>query len=137
MVLDAVNTGYNREILDIVLRRPREVSCRMRHCAHSMCRKAARRRGWSFDSWRRYTCEPAVELAEKLIAMAPGGLGKVLFATGGSDAIEIALAYARAATGRFKTISFWDAFHDAGYENGPWWQRAPHCAGLLGRLSTA
>ncbi len=64
---------------------------------------------------RRYTCEPAVELAEKLIAMAPGGLGKVLFATGGSDAIEIALAYARAATGRFKTISFWDAFHGAGF----------------------
>ena len=64
---------------------------------------------------RRYTCEPAVELAEKLATIAPGDLGKVLFATGGSDAIEIALAYARAATGRFKTISFWDAFHGAGF----------------------
>lgn len=64
---------------------------------------------------RRYTCAPAVELAEKLAAITPGDLGKVLFATGGSDAIEIALAYARAATGRFKTISFWDAFHGAGF----------------------
>ncbi len=64
---------------------------------------------------RRYTCEPAVELAEKLVEIAPAGLDKVLFATGGSDAIEIALAYARAATGRFKTISFWDAFHGAGF----------------------
>ncbi len=64
---------------------------------------------------RRYTCEPAVELAEKLVKIAPKGLDKVLFATGGSDAIEIALAYARAATGRFKTISFWDAFHGAGF----------------------
>jgi 4-aminobutyrate aminotransferase len=71
---------------------------------------------------RRYTCEVAVELAERLVAMAPAvgtnhhsPLGKVLFATGGSDAIEIALAYARAATGRFKTISFWDAFHGAGF----------------------
>jgi 4-aminobutyrate aminotransferase len=64
---------------------------------------------------RRYTCEPAVELAEKLVSIAPPGLGKVLFATGGSDAIEIALAYARAATGRFKTLSFWDSFHGAGF----------------------
>jgi 4-aminobutyrate aminotransferase len=34
---------------------------------------------------RRYTCEPAVELAETLAALAPGELNKVLFATGGSD----------------------------------------------------
>ncbi len=64
---------------------------------------------------RRYTCEPAVELAEKLVAIAPGDLGKVLFAPSGSDAIEMALAYARAVTGRFKTISFWDSYHGAGF----------------------
>ena len=33
---------------------------------------------------------------------------------GGSDAVEVALKIARAATGRFKTLSFWDAFHGAG-----------------------
>jgi 4-aminobutyrate aminotransferase len=38
----------------------------------------------------------------------------VLFTTGGSDAIEVAVKIARAATGRFKTLSFWDAFHGAG-----------------------
>ncbi len=64
---------------------------------------------------RRYTCAPAVELAEKLAASAPGGLRKVLFAPSGSDAVEMALAYARAATGRFKTVSFWDSFHGAGF----------------------
>ena len=64
---------------------------------------------------RRYTCEPAVELAEKLVEIAPGNLSKVLFAPSGSDAIEMALAYARAATGRFKTISFWDSYHGAGF----------------------
>jgi 4-aminobutyrate aminotransferase len=64
---------------------------------------------------RRFTCEPAVQLAEKLTAIAPGDLTKVLFTTGGSDAIEIALKVARAATGRFKTISFWDSFHGAGF----------------------
>ena len=64
---------------------------------------------------RRYTCAPAVELAEKLVEITPAGLGKVLFAPSGSDAIEMALAYARAATGRFKTISFWDSYHGAGF----------------------
>ena len=63
---------------------------------------------------RRFTNEPAVALAEKLGDIAPGDLNKVLFTTGGSDANEVALKIARAATGRFKTISFWDAFHGAG-----------------------
>jgi 4-aminobutyrate aminotransferase len=64
---------------------------------------------------RRFTNEPAIALAGKLAEMAPGGLDKVLFTTGGSDAIEVALKIARLATGRFKTISFWDAFHGAGF----------------------
>ena len=64
---------------------------------------------------RRFTCDPAIELAEKLADISPGDLAKVLFATGGSDAIEIAVKVARAATGRFKTISFWESFHGAGF----------------------
>ncbi len=64
---------------------------------------------------RRYTCEIAVQLAEKLAEITPGTLSKVLFTTGGSDAIEVALAYARAVTGRFKTLSFWDAYHGTGF----------------------
>jgi 4-aminobutyrate aminotransferase len=64
---------------------------------------------------RRFTSEPAVALARKLAAIAPGNLGKVLFTTGGSDAVEVALKLARAATGRHKTLSFWDAFHGAGF----------------------
>lgn len=63
---------------------------------------------------RRYACETSVRLAEKLAAIAPGTLSKVLFTTGGSDAVELAVKLARAATGRFKTLSFWDAFHGAG-----------------------
>ena len=64
---------------------------------------------------RRFACEPAVDLAEELGRITPGDLGKVLFTTGGSDAVEVALRLARAATGRFKTLSFWDAFHGAGF----------------------
>jgi 4-aminobutyrate aminotransferase len=64
---------------------------------------------------RRFTSAPAIELAERLADIAPGELGKVLFAPSGSDAIEIAIAYSRAATGRFKTISFWDSYHGSGF----------------------
>ena len=63
---------------------------------------------------RRYACATSVALAEKLGAITPGNLGKVLFTTGGSDAIEVAVKVARAATGRHKTLSFWDSFHGAG-----------------------
>jgi 4-aminobutyrate aminotransferase len=88
---------------------------------------------------RRYACEPAVALAEKLAATTPGNLSKVLFTTGGSDAVEVAIKIARTATGRFKTLSFWDAFHGAGtgasalsgemlFRSGP---AAPLVAGAL------
>lgn len=64
---------------------------------------------------RRFASAPALELAQKLSEIAPGGLSKALFTTGGSDAIEVALKVARTATGRFKSLSFWDAFHGAGF----------------------
>jgi 4-aminobutyrate aminotransferase len=63
---------------------------------------------------RRYAAEPATALARKLSAISPLGPAKVLLTTGGSDAIEVAVKIARAATGRFKTLAFWDAFHGAG-----------------------
>lgn len=62
---------------------------------------------------RRFTNGYAVELAERLAALAPEPLGKVLFAPGGTLAIGMALKLARVATGRHKTISLWDSFHGA------------------------
>lgn len=62
---------------------------------------------------RRYTNPRAVELAGKLVELAPGDLGKLLFAPSGAAAIGIALKLARVATGRHKTVSMWDAFHGA------------------------
>lgn len=62
---------------------------------------------------RRYTNLPAIQLARKLALLAPGDLNRVLFAPGGTSAIGMAIKLARAATGRFKMISMWDAFHGA------------------------
>ena len=62
---------------------------------------------------RRFTNTTAIELARKLTDLAPGDLGKVLFAPGGTGAIGMALKVARAATGRHKTVSMWDSFHGA------------------------
>ncbi len=66
---------------------------------------------------RRFAAERAVQLAEALgqrFETLTGQPGKVLFTTGGSDAVEVAIKLARVATGRFKTLSFWDSFHGAG-----------------------
>jgi 4-aminobutyrate aminotransferase len=62
---------------------------------------------------RRYTNRTAIELARRLAELAPGDLGKVLFAPSGAAAIGMALKLARYATGRHKTLSMWDAFHGA------------------------
>ena len=64
---------------------------------------------------RRYTNRPAVLLAKKLAAITPGDLCRTLLCPGGSEAIEMALMLARQVTGHFKTISFWDSFHGAGF----------------------
>ena len=67
---------------------------------------------------RRFASVRAVELAEALGAKfraLTGHDAKLLFTTGGSDAVEVAIKLARAATGRFKMLSFWDAFHGAGF----------------------
>ena len=62
---------------------------------------------------RRYTNRPAVELARTLADLAPGSLNKVLLAPGGAAAVGMAIKLARIATGRFKTVSWWDSFHGA------------------------
>lgn len=62
---------------------------------------------------RRFTNIPAITLAERLAGLAPEPLGKVLFAPAGTLAVGMALKIARVATGRFKTVSMWDAFHGA------------------------
>jgi (R)-1-hydroxy-2-aminoethylphosphonate ammonia-lyase len=65
---------------------------------------------------RRYTNEPAIELAKKLAHITPGTLGKSLFCPSGTAAVGMAMRLARAATGRHKTLSMWDSFHGAGLD---------------------
>ena len=65
---------------------------------------------------RRFSNIPAVKLAKKLSEITPPGLDKSLFCPGGSEAIEMAVTLAKQITGNFRTISFWDSFHGAGYQ---------------------
>jgi 4-aminobutyrate aminotransferase/(S)-3-amino-2-methylpropionate transaminase len=55
--------------------------------------------------------EPYVELAERLVAMTGGGDRKVALFNAGAEAIENAVKFARAATGRPAIICFEGAFH--------------------------
>ncbi|MDX2146899.1 MAG: aspartate aminotransferase family protein [Planctomycetota bacterium] len=62
---------------------------------------------------RRFTNEPAIELAQRLGALTGGRLTKALLAPGGTLAMGMALKLARLATGRFKFVSMWGSFHGA------------------------
>src|SRR5258705_2934659 len=56
--------------------------------------------------------ENMVTLAEKLAAIAPGGVARrVFFGNSGTEAVEAALKLARYYTGRHRFIAFTGAFH--------------------------
>lgn len=63
---------------------------------------------------RRFTNQPAIQLAERLIT---GDLSRVLFAPGGTSAIGMSLKLARVVTGKYKTISMYDSFHGASMDS--------------------
>ncbi|HEX3222884.1 MAG TPA: aminotransferase class III-fold pyridoxal phosphate-dependent enzyme [Nocardioides sp.] len=50
-------------------------------------------------------------LAEALVSSAPDGLTKVIYASGGGEAIDIAIKTARHATGKRKIVSIVKAYH--------------------------
>jgi acetylornithine/succinyldiaminopimelate/putrescine aminotransferase/predicted amino acid dehydrogenase len=53
----------------------------------------------------------AGELAERLIAVAPPGLGHVVFTNSGAEAVEAAIKLARCRTGRLGILSARNGFH--------------------------
>jgi putrescine---pyruvate transaminase len=64
--------------------------------------------------------EPMVKLASKVASLAPGRLSKMMFVSGGSEAVEAALKVAKQyqqQSGRkpraYKAISRWNAYHGA------------------------
>lgn len=54
-----------------------------------------------------------VELAERLLALAPPGFSRVFFTLGGAEANENAMKMARLHTGRFKFVSRYRSYHGA------------------------
>jgi acetylornithine/succinyldiaminopimelate/putrescine aminotransferase/predicted amino acid dehydrogenase len=54
---------------------------------------------------------PAGDLAEKLLAVAPPGLGHVTFTNSGVEAVETAIKLARCRSGRLGILSARDGFH--------------------------
>lgn len=58
-----------------------------------------------------YLYEPWTELARQLADITPGRLQRSYRATGGTEAVEIALQLAMASTGRSKFVSIEDSYH--------------------------
>jgi len=71
----------------------------------------------SFAHGSQFTSEASIELASKLIRLAPEGMTRVYFLSGGSEAVETAVKLARqyqmerGKPEKFKVISRWTSYH--------------------------
>ncbi|MEX0833335.1 MAG: aspartate aminotransferase family protein [Actinomycetota bacterium] len=61
------------------------------------------------------TSEPVIELAEKLVAIAPDPLSRVSFEISGTEAVEAAMKFMRAKTGRPFILTFLGQYHGESY----------------------
>ena len=65
----------------------------------------------------QFSNEPLQRLAERVVALAPPGIAKVYFVSGGSEAAETALKLARqyhllrGNPGKYRVVSRWQAYH--------------------------
>ena len=62
---------------------------------------------------------PSIELAEKLIELAPVPMSKVFFTNSGSEAVDLALRVAMAATGRTDIVQFYANVRERGTPRYP------------------
>jgi putrescine aminotransferase len=62
-------------------------------------------------SGKAFFSQPAADLASNLAAIAPKGLQYSFFCNSGTEAVEAALKFAKASTGRYKLVSTHDSFH--------------------------
>jgi adenosylmethionine-8-amino-7-oxononanoate aminotransferase len=71
----------------------------------------------SFAHGSQFTSEASIELASKLIRLAPEGMTRVYFLSGGSEAVETAIKLARqyqierGKPEKYKVISRWTSYH--------------------------
>ncbi len=104
-----INTLSGRQILDFHGNNVHQLGYGNDYVINEITKQMSR---LSFSP-RRYTNQPAVDLAQKLASLLPGNLNRSLFAPGGTSAIGMAIKLARIVTGKHKLVSLWDSFHGA------------------------
>ena len=80
------------------------------HC-HPRVVAAVATQAATLNTHTRYASEPLVSYAERLLATLPDALDKVMFTCSGSEAVDLALRVAAAATGHTGIIVTANAYH--------------------------
>lgn len=81
------------------------------HC-HPRVVEAIREQAGKLHQAMSVASEPRTQLMEKVLSLVPGpSPKKMLFATSGSEGVEIAIKLARRATGRQEVVAFEGGFH--------------------------
>lgn len=78
---------------------------------HPIVAEAAADQWGRLNTNSRFHYSAVVELSERLCALAPGDLDTVLLVNSGSEAVDLALRLAWAATGRHDTVALAESYH--------------------------
>lgn len=81
------------------------------HCHPKVIAATTEQLGKVMQVSGRHTTPAVVDLAEKLVKLAPDSVHKVFFATGGSEAVEFALKMIRQKTGKTDFASLDNGYH--------------------------
>jgi predicted acetylornithine/succinylornithine family transaminase len=85
--------------------------CAIGHCHPTLARAIAEQAGRLMQTTNLFYTLPQLELAERLIELAPRPLARAFFVSSGAEAMEGAIKLAHRATGRTRFVSTVGSFH--------------------------
>jgi 2,2-dialkylglycine decarboxylase (pyruvate) len=97
-----------REYLDFV---SGHISLLLGHNHPELHRALVEQAGRLWHQYKYFAAAPVIEFAERLAGALPAPLGKINFASVGSEANEVALRIARGATGKFDLVAVVDGLY--------------------------
>ncbi len=86
-------------------------STNLGHCSPAVNAAIVRQLSTLTNHYNSFYSPLRAELAERLAGVAPAGLERSFFCNSGTEAVEAAIKFARASTGRKKILAFSNAFH--------------------------
>lgn len=102
-----------REILDLA---SGQLCALLGHGHPRIVEVARRQAALAVNLGNRFFCDPALEACREIASICPEGLTKVALCSTGSEAVELAIRIARAATGKHELCGIRKGYHGATHQ---------------------